>query len=296
MYGELVNSILSQPRIDESESFGEEVQFAGENFIDEEENNYPYQQNENINNGNETWSYENQVPESKNNFYTQDGNELTLYETDFEEEDQYEDSSDELEEFQNDYGSTGEAYGGVSDMQIAEVIESQVASIKSSPAGNKLCEGHTCWAKNVLNQQLNLTLSNDDRLDEETKKALAAFQAKNNLPVTQKIDFVTERTLLETEALRRNTGTAFESAANQSISAAKTKIEDWTNKAVNNKPQHILNSYRDPRKVYAFVLHHMAFKRKGSVAKQFSDPTSYLSTGAHFCIMLDGRIIQLHPM
>ena len=79
------------------------------------------------------------------------------------------------------------------------------------------------------------------------------------------------------------------------IEAAKTKVEDWTKKAVNNKPQHILNSYRDPRKVYAFVLHHMAFKRWSPKTKGYSNPESYLSTGAHLCILFDGRIIQLHP-
>ncbi len=72
-------------------------------------------------------------------------------------------------------------------------------------------------------------------------------------------------------------------------------MKDWTKNAVNNKPQHILNSYRDPRKVFAFVLHQMAFKRKNK-AQQLSDPNSYLATGAHFCIMLDGKIIQLHAM
>ena len=180
MYSQSVNSILSQPGLDESESFGEEVQFAGENFIDEQEHFYPYQQNENISVRNETWSYESETPDSKNDFYAQDGNELTSCETDFEEAEQHEDNSHEREEFQSDYESIDEAYSGVSDMQIAEVIESQVATIKSSVADTRLCEGHTCWAKNVLNQQLNLTLSNDNRLDEETKKALADFQSKNN--------------------------------------------------------------------------------------------------------------------
>lgn len=48
---------------------------------------------------------------------------------------------------------------------------------------------------------------------------------------------------------------------------------------------------RDPRKVYALVLHQMAccFNRP--------DPLkNYLNTGAHFVILQDGRILHLHPI
>lgn len=37
-------------------------------------------------------------------------------------------------------------------------------------------------------------------------------------------------------------------------------------------------------------------KERVQFQKKYSDPAGYLSTGAHFCIMLDGRIIQLHAM
>ncbi|MFN2440288.1 MAG: type VI secretion system tube protein TssD, partial [Chitinophagaceae bacterium] len=215
---------------------------------------------------------------------------------DLEKENNYETYTDEQESFETSYANNGVAYEHIHDKQVAEVIESQVASIKSSGANATPCEGHTCWAKNALNQQLGLSLPVDNKWDEEAKKAIGDFQSKNNLPQTQKIDAVTERALLEKEALRRHTGTSFQAAAEKTITEAKTKIEDWTKQAVNNKPQHILNSYRDPRKVYAFVLHHMAFKRKSHKTGKYSDPNSYLSTGAHFFIMLDGRIIQLHPI
>jgi hypothetical protein len=48
---------------------------------------------------------------------------------------------------------------------------------------------------------------------------------------------------------------------------------------------------RDPNKVYALVLHQMAccFKRPNPLK-------NYLSTGAHFAILHDGRILQLHPI
>ena len=178
-------------------------------------------------------------------------------------------------------------------MKIAEAIEHQVA------VARKTCESLNCWAKSVLNQALSLNLPDTNTIGEEEKKALIAFQAKNNLPQTGKLDFVTERALLETDAIRRSKGTATESAALSVITSSKTKIEDWTTKGlsgVKTKPQHILNSFRDPRKLWAFVLHQMAFKRMGRVSRKFSDPESYINTGAHFCILFDGRIIQLHPL
>ncbi|MBD0377986.1 MAG: N-acetylmuramoyl-L-alanine amidase, partial [Flavisolibacter sp.] len=187
------------------------------------------------------------------------------------------------------------AFTNPSDNEIAEIMEHQAALAKSSAPNTKTCEGRTCWAKEVLNRLSGISLTIDNRLDEVTKKAIADFQAKNNLPVTQRLDAATERALLEADAINRNNGTAMQKAAIELITTAKTKIEDWTKKAVNNKPQYILDSYRDPRKVYAFVLHHMAFKRRSRKTGKYSDPESYLSTGAHFCILFDGRIIQLHP-
>ena len=48
---------------------------------------------------------------------------------------------------------------------------------------------------------------------------------------------------------------------------------------------------RDPRKVYALVLHQMACCFKPT------DPLKrFLSFGAHFAILADGRILQLHPV
>jgi phosphatidylserine/phosphatidylglycerophosphate/cardiolipin synthase-like enzyme len=188
----------------------------------------------------------------------------------------------------------GENYGNhFPDKQIAEMIEQQVAITTNTIAPVKPCEGHTCWAKNALNQEMGVTLVVNNQLDESTKKTIAAFQSKTGLPQTQKIDPVTERALLEAEAIRQHKGTVKETAAVNIITTAKTRIEDFTAKAVVDKNE-ITSNYRDPRKLWAFVLHQMAFKRRGPVSKQYSDPLGYLKTGAHFCIMLDGRIIQLH--
>ena len=161
------------------------------------------------------------------------------------------------------------------------------------------CEGLYCWAKTVLNSRLSINLPLNNNFDEATKQAIGEFQVKYNLSQTKKIDPATERALLEWEAIRKQKGTAGESAAVHIISSAKTKIEDWTTQGkegVKAKPKYILENFRDPRTLWAFVLHHMAFKRKGRISKKYSDPTAYLNTGAHFCIMLDGRIIQLHPI
>ncbi len=178
--------------------------------------------------------------------------------------------------------------------ETAEVIENQVAIAKAPAVNSKACEGLICWAKDALNKFLNVNLKVNNLVDEATKKAIGDFQLKNNLQQTRTIDSVTERALLEADAIQKQ-GTI---AANI-ITEAKTRIEDWTKgglEGVKEKPQHILNSFRDPRQLWAFVLHHMAFKRKGRKSGQYSDPSSYLKTGAHFCIMLDGRIIQLHPL
>ena len=176
------------------------------------------------------------------------------------------------------------------DSEIAEVIELEAAKVQTAP---KTCEGIYCWAKTVLNSQLGMNLQITNVADEATKKAIGAFQEKNNLTKTNRIDAATERALLECDALLKHEGTAGESAAANIINAARTKIEDWTKQAVADKPE-ITDSYRDPRKLWAFVLHQMAFKRKSRQTGNYSDPGSYLKTGAHFCIMFDGRIIQLH--
>jgi phosphatidylserine/phosphatidylglycerophosphate/cardiolipin synthase-like enzyme len=160
----------------------------------------------------------------------------------------------------------------------------------------KPCEGYVCWSKSVLNNLMGLSLAIDNRVDAATRQALESFQTTNNISKTGKLDAATERALLEADTLKRYKSTAREAEISALLTTAKTKIEDWTKQAVNNKPTLILDSYRDPRKLWAFVLHHMAFKRKSRKTGQFSDPKSYLTTGAHFCIMFDGRIVQLYPL
>jgi hypothetical protein len=65
------------------------------------------------------------------------------------------------------------------------------------------------------------------------------------------------------------------------------RIIDLTASADKSKRQ----GTRDPKKIYALVLHQMA------CCVNRSDPLkNYLKTGAHFVILQDGRILQLHPI
>ena len=155
--------------------------------------------------------------------------------------------------------------------------------------------GHVAWAKAVLNKILGSSLTVDNKADDSFKKVIAQFQSANNLKETSKLDFQTERLLLEKNGLSNLAD--LDKTKKDIIIQAQTKIEDWTAKAIiHPKKKHlILNQFRDPRIITSLVLHHMAFKRKDKRG-HLSNPESYLMTGAHFCIMLDGRIIQLHPI
>ncbi len=190
-----------------------------------------------------------------------------------------------------------EASGSVAqESEQVESFERELEfALEASPAK---CEGRNCWGKSVLNQLLALNLPLNNTMDPATRQALRDFQFSNQLPLTQNLDFVTERALLEAAAVQKHRNSPAEKDTVRIIAEAKTKIEDWMAKGVSGvktKPQHILNSFRDPRTIWAFVLHQMAFKRSGRGTGVYSDPESYLNTGSHFCILLDGRIVQLHP-
>src|SRR5690606_29989650 len=53
----------------------------------------------------------------------------------------------------------------------------------------KVCEGHTCWAKTVLNKLSGLNLPLNNKPDETTKNAIANFQLRNSITPTRNIDF-----------------------------------------------------------------------------------------------------------
>lgn len=67
----------------------------------------------------------------------------------------------------------------------------------------------------------------------------------------------------------------------------EAQIEDRTH--LTPKAKRVKGKDRAPGKVYALVLHQMAFSRGNS-------PTKYDNVTAHFAILPDGKIIQLHPI
>jgi hypothetical protein len=67
-------------------------------------------------------------------------------------------------------------------------------------------------------------------------------------------------------------------------SVTRARIEDRTAFT----PRAKRKSVRDIKKVYALVLHQMAFSRG-------SNPAKYDTVTAHYAILPDGKILQLHP-
>jgi N-acetylmuramoyl-L-alanine amidase/Putative peptidoglycan binding domain len=161
----------------------------------------------------------------------------------------------------------------------------------------KPTEGYLAWAQETLNFLLGLSLIVDNKSGNNTEQALKIFQSKTGLTETGKLDYQTERKLLEEKAIGKTTSGFEKKKIELLIAIASSKIEDWTSKAVipEKKKNLILRTFRDPRILTSLVLHQMAYKAKDKLG-QFSNPEKYLTVGAHFCIMLDGRIIQYHPI
>ena len=223
-------------------------------------------------------------------------------------------------------------FNEIQSLQINNELEFEVKK--------KTVSGHVAWAKTILNKILGLSLAVHNKVDEDFKKALARFQFANKLPQTSKLDFQTDRLLLEKNGLFNLTD--LDRAKKNIIIQAQTRIEDFTNQALKSGEARIRDEeskipameklaadeirrkgkiteeakiqaeakrqvrsklykvlvtkeFRDPRTLTSLVLHHMAMKRRDK-QKQLSNPESYLQTKIHFCIMFDGRILQLHPI
>jgi len=154
------------------------------------------------------------------------------------------------------------------------------------------------WVQESLNALDNAGLPLTGRFDPAAKAAIRSFQSRQGLPATEKADPPTERRLME-ELAMRNAGFLRTAQVGGIIQTARAKIEDWTGHATpppKEKAHLVTNQYRNLNNVWALVLHHMAFKRRDKKKNDYSQPESYLSTRAHFCILFDGRIIQLHPV
>src|SRR5687768_17130864 len=115
--------------------------------------------------------------------------------------------------------------------------------------------GHTFWTKSVLNRLSSASLTLDNKLDERFRTALGEFQRANNIEPTSKVDFRTERILLEKNALFGLSES--DKSKRDVITQAQSKIEDWTAKAIIpvHKKHLILQQFRDPRTITSLVLH-----------------------------------------
>lgn len=180
------------------------------------------------------------------------------------------------------------------DLLFQEVL-SLATDNEAATTAKKPVKGHIAWAKYAINRITGTSLSDDNKTDAAFKTALGSFQSSNGLKVTSRVDFQTERKLLEQVAMA---GLSFMDIPKKTtLALAATKIEDWMDRAVipEKKKNLILHNFRDPRTLTSLVLHHMAYKAKDEKGN-YSNPATYVRVGAHFCIMLDGRIMQHHPV
>jgi hypothetical protein len=180
------------------------------------------------------------------------------------------------------------------------------------------------WAQDCLNHVMSTRLPVDGVLSAATRSVVRSFQQRENLRVTGIVGPDTEEALKracaggaapaasepaadsgapadqewefegEEEGLgdlfgriAGGLGGAYGRVTDVLGGASGSRIIDLTARADKSKRK----GKRDPKKVYALVLHQMAccFRPK--------DPlTRFLTIGAHFAIAADGRILQLHPI
>jgi hypothetical protein len=96
------------------------------------------------------------------------------------------------------------------------------------------------------------------------------------------------------EVLMFSTATILAALALRSLRAGKAadhaplRLVDMTGAAELRPAAARHTRKRDPSGVYAAVLHQMGFSRG-------SDPTRYLGVTAHYAVLPDGTVLQLHP-
>jgi hypothetical protein len=183
---------------------------------------------------------------------------------------------------------------------------------------------HVRWAQDCLNRAMSLSLPVDGTMSAATRSAIRSFQQREALTATGILGPDTEEALKRACAagasgpapaqdaapgtdpapsgfdagasgdaelfgdIVNRIGSGIGTVVGQVARAFDTaNITDLTASA----DKSVRKGTRDPKSVYALVLHQMAccFKPK--------DPlTRFLSIGAHFAITHDGRILQLHPV
>lgn len=189
------------------------------------------------------------------------------------------------------------------------------------------------WTQDCLNRAMGARLPVDGVMSAAARSVLRSFQQRENLPVTGIAGPDTEEALRRACAGAAggggggDDGPAADQAADQewalewgqegegetdqeglgdlfgrigsSLGSAYGKVADALGGASGSRiidltaqaDKSARKGTRDPKKVYALVLHQMAccFKPKDPLRR-------FLSLKAHFAILEDGRILQLHPV
>ncbi len=208
------------------------------------------------------------------------------------------------------WGIVGGPYGVVSEPYPVE----PTYPMEPEPAGSE----HIRWVQDCLNQVLRLQLPLNGVMGVETRSAVRRFQRQQGLPVRGIVGPDTEEALkracsgaapqasddaqaagefgLEAEEeglgdifgrITSGIGSAYGATVDVLGGTTGPRIIDLTAKA----DKSVRKGTRDLKTVYALVLHQMAccFKPKDPLKR-------FLSLGAHFAILPDGRILQLHPI
>ena len=173
---------------------------------------------------------------------------------------------------------------------------------------------HVRWAQDCLNRVMSARLPVDGVMAPATRSIVRSFQQRERLPVTGIVGPDTEEALkracasapaggdadqewgLETEGegiggifrgIARGVGSTYGRVADVLGKTGGRRIIDLTAQADTS----LRKGTRDPTKLHALVLHQMA------CCFRPSDPLKrFLRLNAHFAILADGRILQLHPV
>jgi hypothetical protein len=195
----------------------------------------------------------------------------------------------------------------------------------AADAGTPVPQGseHVRWTQDCLNRVMSAQLPVDGVMTAATRSVVRSFQQRENLRVTGIVGPDTQEALkracageapsadepaavgdapvdqewgfeAEDESLgdifgriAGGIGSAYGRVTDVLGGASGSRIIDLT---ANSDKSH-RKGKRDPKKVYALVLHQMAccFKPKDPLKR-------FLTINSHFAITADGRILQLHPI
>lgn len=197
----------------------------------------------------------------------------------------------------------------------AALIETHQGQHRNCPAcGYFLSEterkpsSYTRWLQQSLHDLLPVAPPVSGHMDNDTRIAVRDFQRRQGLPQTGMPDSRTERRLLESRALLQSPANASALTLDSTqhiIREAEHRLIDFTEQVpqqdcmnrVTDETRRPAYDYtarradrRDPRLVKALVLHHMAFLREKQTA------AAHKCVNAHFIILRDGAIYQLHPI